>query len=75
MTKEMIISSTSHETRVAILEDDQVVEVFIEREQSRGVVVPDSFTHGSSAQRVRWFRRGIESGDVQQCNTFEARQL
>ena len=38
MTKEMIISSTSHETRVAILEDDQVVEVFIEREQSRGVV-------------------------------------
>ena len=38
MTKEMIISSTSHETRVAILEEDQVVEVFIEREQSRGVV-------------------------------------
>jgi ribonuclease G len=38
MNKEMIISSTSHETRVAILEDDQVVEVFIEREQSRGVV-------------------------------------
>ncbi len=38
MNKEMVISSTSHETRVAILEDDQVVEVFIEREQSRGVV-------------------------------------
>jgi ribonuclease G len=38
MNKEMIISSTTHETRVAILEDDQVVEVFIEREQSRGVV-------------------------------------
>src|SRR6187402_2365306 len=38
MTKEMIISSTTHETRVAILEDDQVVEVFIEREHSRGVV-------------------------------------
>ena len=38
MIKEMIISSTSHETRVAILEDDQVVEIFIEREQSRGVV-------------------------------------
>jgi ribonuclease G len=38
MTKEMIISSTPHETRVAILEDDQVVEVFIEREHSRGVV-------------------------------------
>src|SRR5438132_6100156 len=38
MNKEMIISSTSHETRVAILEDDQVAEIFIEREQSRGVV-------------------------------------
>lgn len=38
MTKEMIISSTTHETRVAILEDDQVVEIFIEREHSRGVV-------------------------------------
>jgi ribonuclease G len=38
MNKEMIISSTRHETRVAILEDDQVVEIFIEREQSRGVV-------------------------------------
>ena len=38
MTKEMIISSTSHETRVAILEDDQVAEIFIEREHQRGVV-------------------------------------
>jgi len=43
--------------------------------QSRGVVVPDSFTHGSSAQRVRWFKRGLESGEVSACNTFEARQL
>src|SRR5262245_39061786 len=38
MTKEMIISSSPHETRVAILEDDQVAEIFIERERSRGVV-------------------------------------
>ena len=43
--------------------------------QSRGEVVPDSFTHGTSAQRVRWFTRGIESGQVDACNTFEARQL
>ena len=43
--------------------------------QSQGQVVPDSFTHGSSAQRVRWFTRGLESGQVEQCNTFEARQL
>src|ERR1041384_1133442 len=38
MTQEMIISSSAHETRVAILEDDQVAEIFIERERSRGVV-------------------------------------
>ena len=38
MTKEMIISSSAHETRVAILEEDQVAEIFIERERQRGVV-------------------------------------
>lgn len=43
--------------------------------QSRGAVVPDSFTHGTSAQRVRWFTRGIQTGNMEQCNTFEARQL
>jgi predicted metalloprotease len=43
--------------------------------QARGTVVPDSFTHGSSAQRVRWFQRGLQTGSVNQCNTFEARQL
>ncbi|MGH8852743.1 MAG: KPN_02809 family neutral zinc metallopeptidase [Telluria sp.] len=43
--------------------------------QSQGSVVPDSFTHGSSAQRVRWFKRGLESGKVEDCNTFDARQL
>ena len=43
--------------------------------QSQGTVVPDSFTHGSSAQRVRWFKKGIDSGDVAQCDTFKARQL
>jgi predicted metalloprotease len=43
--------------------------------QSQGYVVPDSFTHGTSAQRVRWFKRGIESGQMSVCNTFEAKQL
>jgi predicted metalloprotease len=38
-------------------------------------VVPDSFTHGSSEQRMRWFRRGFESGDLQACDTFGAGQL
>lgn len=39
--------------------------------QSGNVVVPESFTHGSSAQRVEWLRRGLETGDVNQCDTFE----
>ncbi len=39
--------------------------------QAKGYVVPESFTHGSSAQRVRWFKQGIEKGDPAQCNTFE----
>jgi predicted metalloprotease len=43
--------------------------------QSRGYVVPDSFTHGSSEQRARWFRRGYESGDIAQGDTFSARKL
>ena len=43
--------------------------------QARGHVTPDSFTHGSSAQRVRWFKRGIETGNVGQCNTFQADRL
>ncbi|GAB3471859.1 neutral zinc metallopeptidase [Massilia terrae] len=43
--------------------------------QSQGVVVPDSFTHGTSAQRVRWFKRGMDSGDIEQCNTFKADPL
>jgi predicted metalloprotease len=41
--------------------------------QTQGTVVPDSFTHGSSAQRVRWFRTGFETGSMQACNTFEVR--
>jgi predicted metalloprotease len=43
--------------------------------RARGYVVPESFTHGSSAQRVRWFRRGLDSGDLRQCDTFAAPRL
>jgi predicted metalloprotease len=43
--------------------------------QAQGRVVPDSFTHGSSAQRTRWFRIGLESGDPGRCDTFRAQQL
>jgi predicted metalloprotease len=45
------------------------------QKQTQGYVVPDSFTHGSSEQRVRWFTRGYESGRLQDCDSFNARQL
>ena len=43
--------------------------------QARGTVVPDAFTHGSSAQRVGWFKRGFNSGELKSCDTFAAEQL
>lgn len=45
------------------------------QKSSQGLVVPDSFTHGTSAQRMRWFKRGYDTGDSDQCDTFAARQL
>ena len=45
------------------------------QQQSRGYVTPESFSHGTSAQRVRWFRKGLDSGQINQCNTFQAREL
>ena len=56
-------------TAASAIGDDRI------QERARGYAVPDTFTHGTAAQRVRWFKRGIESGDLGQCNTFEARQL
>lgn len=41
------------------------------QKQAQGYVVPDAFTHGSSKQRIEWFRRGLRSGDVRECNTFQ----
>ena len=49
--------------------DDQL------QRQARGRIVPDSFTHGSSEQRVRWMTRGLQTGDVSSCDTFRAQQL
>jgi predicted metalloprotease len=43
--------------------------------KARGTVVPETFTHGTSAQRVGWFKRGFEAGNPDNCNTFESRQL
>lgn len=45
------------------------------QQQQQGRVVPDSFTHGTSEQRSRWFSKGLQTGDVEQCNTFTTRQL
>ncbi len=49
--------------------DDRIMK------QTRGTIVPDAFTHGTSEQRVHWFRRGFETGDLNQCNTFKADNL
>jgi predicted metalloprotease len=45
------------------------------QKQSQGYVVPESFTHGSSAQRVRWFKRGMDSGQMGNCDTFSSKGL
>lgn len=45
------------------------------QKQNQGYAIPDSFTHGSSAQRVRWFKRGLAQGDIDACDTFSARTL
>ncbi|MFO0992102.1 MAG: neutral zinc metallopeptidase [Hyphomicrobiales bacterium] len=45
------------------------------QKKSQGYAVPDSFTHGTSEQRVRWFKRGLDTGDLANCDTFSAQQL
>jgi predicted metalloprotease len=50
----------------AAIGDDRI------QSQTQGTVVPESFTHGSSRQRVEWFRRGLEQGDLERCDTFRA---
>ncbi|MFO7732868.1 MAG: neutral zinc metallopeptidase [Candidatus Aminicenantes bacterium] len=49
--------------------DDRIMK------QTQGYVVPDAFTHGTSEQRVRWFRKGLETGDIRQGDTFGAANL
>ena len=52
----------------------QIGDDTLQRNAGRGVV-PESFTHGTSDQRQRWFKRGLAQGNVQDCDTFAARQL
>ena len=56
-------------TAAAAIGDDTL------QRQSRGVVRPESFTHGTSAQRQRWFKRGLQNGSLRDCDTFNARDL
>lgn len=74
----------AHTQQKGVLEDGDIEEAINAataigddriQKQTQGTVVPDSFTHGSSAQRVRWFKTGLQSGNVQSCNTFAASQL
>jgi hypothetical protein len=53
----------------AAVGDDQI------QKRTQGYVVPDSFTHGTSAQRLSWFKTGLASGDMRKCDTFSARTL
>lgn len=72
------------ERKYQILEEGDVREAMIAAEaigddklqlKSRGYVVPDSFTHGTSDQRVKWFMKGLKTGDINQGDTFNARDL
>jgi predicted metalloprotease len=53
----------------AAIGDDQL------QKKSRGHVQPESWTHGSSEQRMSWLKRGLESGDPSVCNTFDTKRL
>jgi predicted metalloprotease len=53
----------------AAIGDDQL------QRQGRGTVTPDSFTHGSSAQRRQWFQVGMEQGEPERCDTFSAKEI
>ncbi len=60
---------TPKDIETALLAATEIGDDHLQK-QARGYVVPEAFTHGSSAQRVQWFKTGLENGDMQQCDTF-----
>ena len=60
---------TPKDIETALLAATEIGDDHLQK-QAQGYVVPEAFTHGSSAQRVNWFKRGLESGDMQKCDTF-----
>ena len=83
--KTAIISQAGHpDFRLRMIEEGDIEEALGAasaigddriQKQTTGYVVPDSFTHGSSEQRVRWFKRGFQSGRLEYCDSFNADQL
>jgi hypothetical protein len=53
----------------------QIGDDYLQKQSKGGHVVPESFTHGSSQQRVNWFKRGLDTGNIEQCDTFNTNQL
>ncbi|MES9853032.1 MAG: neutral zinc metallopeptidase [Candidatus Thiodiazotropha sp. L084R] len=70
-TRQLLESGDIEEglTAASAIGDDRL------QKQSQGYVSPDSFTHGSSAQRVKWFKVGFQSGELKRCDTFASKQL
>ena len=64
-----LIGTDTSETLTGDIGDDNI------QKQAQGYVVPESFTHGTGEQRVRWFTKGYQSGDMSQGDTFSAKGL
>ncbi|MGI9246633.1 MAG: neutral zinc metallopeptidase, partial [Steroidobacteraceae bacterium] len=65
---------TDQDVREALVAANAIGDDRLQK-QAQGFAVPDSFTHGSSEQRQRWFARGFQSGDPRSCDTFNTREL
>jgi len=71
----LIVELTDQDIRDAMDAASRIGDDYIQKELGGGRVDPDAFTHGTSAQRQKWFYTGFETGDPARCNTFDARDL